>query len=59
MRGMYAVIYSHHVKLCCGGFSFTIRRMTAVPRMSELTQSEILFAWFSHDDIKMRESVGL
>jgi hypothetical protein len=56
---MYAVIYSHHVKLCCGGFSFTIRRMTAVPRMSELTQSEILFAWFSHDDIKMRESVGL
>jgi hypothetical protein len=40
MRGMYVVIYSHHLKLCCGGFSFTIRRMTAVSRMSEHTRSE-------------------
>jgi hypothetical protein len=40
---MYAVVYSHHVKLCCGDFSFTIRRMTAVPRMSELTQSERVY----------------
>jgi hypothetical protein len=30
MLGMYAVIYSFHVELRCGGSGFKIRRTTAV-----------------------------